>query len=109
MKETSPTAAHERAGNQLLVDVREADEWAAGHAPGAVHIPLSQIPEADLPPAEEYLLVCRSGGRSGKAVDALTAIGRPATNVAGGMNAWAADGLPVITDDGSPGFVQQPS
>lgn len=84
-----------------LVDVREDDEWAAGHAPGAVHIPMSDLPQRldDLPEADQLYVVCRSGGRSAKVTAYLNANGWDAINVERGMNGWAAAGRPVVNDD----------
>ncbi|MGH3492145.1 MAG: rhodanese-like domain-containing protein [Sciscionella sp.] len=84
-----------------LIDVREDDEWAAGHAPDAVHIPLGELPQrlAELPDGELYL-VCRSGGRSGQAAAYLTANGRSAINVAGGMQSWASAGKRMVGERG---------
>lgn len=93
-------------GGALLLDVREDDEWGAGHAPGATHLRLGLL--AAERPADDgrtIVAVCRSGARSGKATEALRAWGYDAVNLAGGMKAWAAAGLPVVTDDGGPGAV----
>lgn len=105
MNETTPQRAHDRRAGQVLVDVREVDEWNAGHAPGAVHAPLGSLADAALPAADEYLVICRSGGRSASATESLRTAGHHATNVAGGMNAWARAELPVVTDSGDPGTV----
>jgi rhodanese-related sulfurtransferase len=85
----------------VLLDVREDNEWAAGHAPGAVHIPMSQIPDrlGDIPEAENVYVVCRSGGRSSKVTAYLNANGWDAVNLERGMNGWAAVGRPVVSDD----------
>lgn len=86
----------QRAG-ALLVDVREADEWAVGHVIGALHLPLSELPERwrELPDADRTVFVCRTGGRSRQAADAFTAAGRTGcANLAGGSQAWVAAGLP---------------
>jgi rhodanese-related sulfurtransferase len=83
------------------VDVREADEWAAGRAPNAVHIPMSEFAARlhELPEDEEPLyVVCRSGGRSARVVAYLVAQGYPAANVVGGMQAWARAGRPLVSD-----------
>ncbi|HZP30672.1 MAG TPA: rhodanese-like domain-containing protein [Acidimicrobiia bacterium] len=94
-------------GGALLLDVREPDEWTAGHAPEARLIPLGQVQArlAELPKDRTIVAVCRSGGRSASVTEALTAWGYDAVNLAGGMRAWAAAGLPVVTDDGAPGAV----
>jgi rhodanese-related sulfurtransferase len=90
-----------------LLDVREDDEWAAGHAPGARHIPLGQLGAraAEIPQDEAVYVICRSGHRSGRAAQALTGAGREAINVAGGMQDWAAAGRPMTTDSGAAPFV----
>ncbi|HZR15566.1 MAG TPA: rhodanese-like domain-containing protein [Acidimicrobiia bacterium] len=94
-------------GGAVLLDVREPEEWYAGHAPGATWIPLGRVPaeRAALPTDRPVLAVCRVGGRSAQAVAALRRWGVDARNVAGGMQAWAAAGLPVVTDDDRPGHV----
>lgn len=105
--EVDPEAAKHLADEgALLLDVREDDEWAAGHAPGATHLRLGVLAQ-QRPPADgrRVVAVCRSGGRSAKATEALRAWGYDAVNLAGGMQAWAAAGLPVVTDDGTPGTV----
>ena len=87
-----------------LIDVREHDEWAAGHAPGAVHIPLGELPArvedlAQLPDGKPLYIVCRTGGRSARATMWLNASGWDAVNVAGGMKSWHAEGRPVVGDN----------
>ena len=90
----------------LLLDVREDDEWAAGHAPGAVHVPLAGVSDAAAQFADRQVLaVCRSGGRSSKAAEMLAEAGVEVRNVAGGMSSWVEAGLPVVRYDGSPGSV----
>ncbi|MFP3713815.1 rhodanese-like domain-containing protein [Puerhibacterium sp. TATVAM-FAB25] len=81
-----------------LLDVREQDEWDAGHAPGAVHIPLGELPVryGELDPDAPVYVVCRSGGRSARAAQFLAdGVGYDATNLDGGMLAWEQRGLPV--------------
>ena len=94
-----------RRGAVRLVDVREPQEWTAGHAPWAEHLPLGQLAPDAVPRDRPVIAVCRSGNRSGKAADLLAAAGVPVHNLAGGMKAWAESGLPVVTDDGEPGTV----
>lgn len=87
------------AGGALLVDVREADEWRAGHVAGARHIPLSSLPDhlAALPRDRDILLFCRSGNRSGMATKLLRQHGfERAKNVNGGVTAWQQRGLPLV-------------
>jgi rhodanese-related sulfurtransferase len=100
----TPTQAASRNAGITLLDVREHDEWDAGHAHAAVHAPLSTLDPAAVPDGPLYV-VCRSGGRSSKATAALLAAGREAHNVDGGMTAWEEAGLPLVTDDGAPGAV----
>ena len=86
-----------------LIDVRELDEWTAGHAPSAVHIPLGEVVarfgEFALAEAPVYV-VCRAGSRSGQAVQYLVGQGVEAVNVAGGMQAWAAAGKAMVSEGG---------
>lgn len=87
----------------LVVDVREPDEWSAGHAPGAVHIPMGDIPARldELPSTDESLpVVCRSGGRSGRAVQWLVQQGFDVVNVDGGMQSWQRAGKPMTSEGG---------
>lgn len=103
----TPTEAAERLRDgAVLLDVRDDDEWAAGHAPKARHVPLARLSTAasDLR-GREVLTVCRGGGRSARAARALAEAGVEVRNVAGGMSSWASAGLPVVRDDGSPGTV----
>jgi rhodanese-related sulfurtransferase len=90
-----------------LLDVREDDEWAAGHAPEATHIPLGDLGArtGELPVDQEIYVICRSGGRSGRATQALNGAGWRAVNVAGGMQDWAAAGRPMTTDSGAEPYV----
>lgn len=85
-----------------ILDVREDYEWEAGHAKGALHIPMDQIPErlAELDPDEDLHVVCRSGGRSSRVTQWLTANGYSAVNVDGGMGAWLEAGKPMEAQPG---------
>jgi len=79
---------------------------AAGHAPGAVHVPLGEVSNAASRfDGQQVLTVCRSGGRSAKAAEILVAVGVNVRYVADGMTAWAEAGLPVVRDDGAVGAV----
>lgn len=91
----------------LLLDVRTPEEWAAGHAPGAQHLPLAELPDrhTELPTDRRIVAICRSGGRSTRATEALVGAGYDVVNLAGGMRAWVAEGLPCIDDAGGPGTV----
>ena len=99
--------ANAGAEHNVLLDVREADEWEAGHAPNAKWVPLGQLDGVrfTLPMNRTIVCVCRSGGRSAKAAAELVRMGFKAVNMAGGMREWVAQGLPVVRDDGSPGEV----
>ena len=87
----------------FLLDVREDDEWTAGHAPDAVHVRLGELGAraGELPRDREVYVICRSGARSAYAVQALTAGGLNAVNVADGMIGWAVEGRPMISEDGA--------
>jgi|SRR5712692_3532470 rhodanese-related sulfurtransferase len=91
----------------LLLDVRNADEWQAGHPENATWIPMREIVDRqrELPTDREIVVICKSGGRSAKVTEALVAAGYDAANVAGGADAWQAAGLAIVTDDGRPGTV----
>ena len=82
----------------LLLDVREANEFAELRAPGAVLVPTSELMTrvGELPTDRPLLVVCHVGGRSAAVVGYLTRAGRTdVVNVAGGMDAWERAGLPV--------------
>lgn len=98
-----PTVHPRDVGDDLLVDVREQDEWVAGRAPGAVHLPMSELPGrlAELPDDRPLAVVCRSGHRSAQVTAYLVAHGRPARNVDGGMLAWQRLGLPLEAEPGA--------
>ena len=88
-----------------LLDVREPEEWEAGHAPGAHHLPMMEVPAriAEIPADRDVVVVCRSGGRSGQVVSYLTGNGWDnVRNLDGGMLSWAAAGRDVVTEDGRP-------
>ena len=91
----------------FLVDVREDDEWAAGHAPDAVHLRLGDLGArvGELPRDTELYLICRGGARSAYAAQVLASQGWQTVNVADGMTGWAVAGKPMISEDGSDPFV----
>lgn len=87
-----------RDGSALVVDVREVDEFAAGHIPGAINMPLSTFQPSKLPHPQGKTLVlnCLGGKRSGMALDKCgVAQAAVDTHLAGGFNAWNAARLPV--------------
>jgi rhodanese-related sulfurtransferase len=91
-------ARRRQSAGALLVDVRQPDEWSAGHAPNAKLIPLGSLASrlAEVPRDREVLLICRSGNRSGSAQRQLLQLGyEQVFNVSGGMHAWAGAGLPI--------------
>lgn len=87
----------------FLLDVREDEEWAAGHAPGALHVPMGQLPGrlSELPVGGQVVVVCRSGHRSAQVTAYLNRAGRGATNLDGGMQAWARAGRPMTSATGT--------
>ena len=91
----------------LMLDVREDDEWNAGRAPRATHIALGDLVarQEEIPTDVPIVAVCRTGGRSGQAASAMAGAGYDVVNLAGGMEAWSARGLPVVTQDGGQGDV----
>ena len=91
-----------------LLDVREPDEWLTGHAPGAHHVPMMEIPArmAEVPTDVEVVVVCRSGGRSGQVTSYLMGNGWDnVRNLDGGMQRWAASGREVVSESGQPAQV----
>lgn len=89
---------HVRGAEAFLLDVRGFDEFAAGHAEGAVCIPLSDLERraGDVPTDRPVLVMCQSGGRSALATERLRALGMDnITDVAGGLSAWRQAGLPI--------------
>ena len=91
----------------LLLDVRNPEEWQAGHAEGAAWIPMGELAERqeELPTDREIVVICKTGVRSAQVAQALVASGYGAVNVAGGTKAWQASGMSIVTDDGRPGTV----
>jgi rhodanese-related sulfurtransferase len=105
--EIPTVAVSELADDALLLDVREQDEWDAGHIEGAHHVPMYQVPQhanfgAELRPGRPIVVVCKMGGRSAQVTAWLNQNGFDATNLEGGMLAWATAGRPMVTDDGRP-------
>jgi len=96
MKEYTTKEVEEMLKNGLhlnLIDVREIEEVEAGKIPGAVNIPLGQLEFrwTELEKEKEYVVVCRSGGRSGRAVQFLESQGLRVVNMVGGMLKWEGE------------------
>jgi rhodanese-related sulfurtransferase len=91
----------------MLLDVREDDEWRRGHAAGARHIPMGEVPTrlGEIDPRAKLYVICKAGGRSAKVAQYLARNGYEPVNVSGGMLAWANAGRAVVTDDGGTGSV----
>jgi rhodanese-related sulfurtransferase len=96
-------AAWLQSGEAILIDVREADEFAAARIDGAILAPLSQMPAAwealDLPADRKIIVQCLKGGRSHQVcafVGPTGPDGQPLFNLTGGIQAWHAAGLPVV-------------
>lgn len=107
--------AHEVTHDAVVLDVRERDEWDAGHIPGALHVPLADVPAhlGDLTDLADrtgdggsFVVVCRSGGRSARAVVWLVQNGVDAVNLDGGMGAWAGAGRTMVSASGAEPFVR---
>ena len=90
-----------------LLDVREDDEWQAGHAPDAQHIALGRLGELSdrIPRDRDVYVICRSGVRSAHAAQALNAAGWLALNIADGMHGWESAGRAMTSESGAPPFV----
>ncbi|MFJ1666156.1 rhodanese-like domain-containing protein [Streptomyces bottropensis] len=107
----TPKQAHRRScdGQAVLLDVREKPEWTAGHAPDALHLPLSRLMAGAALPAsaqgKPVVAICRSGHRSQQAAKLLAGRGIEAGDVTGGMTAWAREGLPVTGQGGGGGVI----
>lgn len=106
--EVSPVAAADLiSSGAAIIDVREPDEWSAGHAPEARLIPMAEV-EARIDEIQTEgtaVIVCRSGGRSKAIAQLLSSRGINAVNLSGGMLAWEQASLPVVTDSSDPGRI----
>ena len=91
----------------VLIDVRTAQEWQAGHAPEAVHVELRFVADRARQAAggEHIMVVCRSGGRSSAAAKVLSGQGHTVFNVKGGIGAWERAGQRLVARGGGPGKV----
>ncbi len=94
-----------KIGRAVLVDVRESDEYARTHIPGALSRPLSSFESADLKiePSREVVFTCRTGMRTGANCDRLAAaVDGEAYVLEGGLDAWSRQGLPVRENTKAP-------
>jgi len=91
------TFAAGHAAGVPVIDVREDHEFTAGHVPGAIHIPMNEVPARleEIPRDKPVFVICAAGGRSRQVVDHLRAQGFEAVNVAGGTGGWVERGWPV--------------
>jgi rhodanese-related sulfurtransferase len=99
---TAAQAAEKRDQGAFILDVREPDEWAQMHIPGATLIPLGELPDRlnEIPKDKEIVVVCRSGNRSARGRDILLNAGfTNVTSMTGGMTQWQAQGFPVATGE----------
>jgi rhodanese-related sulfurtransferase len=100
-----PQVAVGELAEDVLVDVRQSDEYTAGHAPEARSVPQDEL-EAHrflLPMNRRLVVMSRRGERAADATVELREMGFQAVNLEGGLEAWAAAGKPIVTDDGRPG------
>jgi rhodanese-related sulfurtransferase len=91
---------HHAAGDIQLIDVREDDEWDSGHLAGARHIELQEVAASadSIDRDKPVVFYCHVGSRSTMAASAFRQAGYDAYTMEGGIEAWAANGLPVETD-----------
>ena len=104
MSQTPQISVSDLPDEAVVVDVREDNEWHAGHAPNAIHVPMGTVPDNldALPDTDATIpVICRSGGRSERVVQWLGQQGFDVVNVDGGMRAWAAAGKQMRSEDGS--------
>jgi rhodanese-related sulfurtransferase len=97
VRRATPREAYDRLKGAVPLDVREDDEWQAGHAPDAVYIPMHQLTPDTLPTGRPVYCIWRSGNRSGRIAELLVASRIDVYDVAGAMVAPKGAGLPVVT------------
>ena len=95
------------AAGATILDVREDDEWRAGHVAGSIHMPMREVMArwGEVRAAADLVVVCRHGVRSHQVAGYLARAGVDAVNLDGGLVAWSRAGRPVVTDDGTSGQV----
>ena len=91
-----------------ILDVRDPYEFDAGHIPGAINIPMDQLPVRieELDPDTDYYVICRTGGRSARATPYMEMHGYSAFNVAGGCGAWLEAEKPLVSETGADPIVR---
>ena len=94
-------------GDAQLIDVRDAKEWAVGHAPHSVHVPMVELSDAStwLWRTRRVVVASRSGRRAAEAVRHLRAAGVDAVRLEGGMHAWQHAGQELVSDTGRPAHI----
>lgn len=98
VQEITVEELHRLGPDVVLIDVREPDEWAQGHVAHARHVPLGTVPDRlEEFSGEPTYVMCKVGGRSGRACEFAAAHGRDVVNVAGGMLAWLDAGYETVT------------
>ena len=105
--ELDPLQAKDLFPDALALDVREPYEYEAGHIEGSLHIPIGQIQARweDLDQERPIVVVCQIGQRSDLVAGFLRENGYDATNLSGGLTAWAAAGLPLVSEAAPGGIV----
>ena len=107
MSEFPDVPVTDTADEATFLDIREQDEWDAGHAPNAVHIPMNDLPARldELAPFldrdEPLVVTCRSGGRVSRVLPWLAQQGYEVANLEGGMRAWQAAGKALESTGGT--------
>lgn len=104
MLEITPEKAFEEitSGRAIGIDVRESDEWKAGHASQVLWNPKSEFNPSDMPKDRPVILICRSGVRSGQIALEFASHNNAIYNMAGGMKAWREAGLPMESENANP-------
>jgi rhodanese-related sulfurtransferase len=96
--------ADQLSADVVLLDVREPHEWEAGHVPGALHVPMGDVPArfGELPQGADVVVMCHLGGRSGQVTAWLLDQGYACRNLTGGIVAYAATERPLVSENGQP-------
>ncbi len=104
-----PGQLFERRQEVQMIDVRKPHEWRAGRIEQACHIPMTELPDrlTEIDRGIAVVTVCRSGSRSGKIAHFLEERGYQVENLTGGLLAWQAAGLPLVSDEGAPQVVEE--